>query len=79
VGVVLMSWRNGAYGPVEDIPVAQPHPDAGECSYGPGLTPKRLENAQPSDGGMYRGKSPKMTESKGLRALADELERRGPR
>ncbi|MFI6399527.1 hypothetical protein ACIBED_15575 [Rhodococcus coprophilus] len=72
-----MSWRNGAYGPVEDLPVAQGHPDAGEYSWGPGLTPKGLEHALPADGGRYRGKAPKMTEPKGLRALADELERRG--
>jgi len=31
-----MSWRNGAYGPAEDRPVAQGHPDAGEYSWGPG-------------------------------------------
>lgn len=72
-----MSWRNGAYGPVEDLPVAQGHPDAGEHSWGPGLIPQGLEDALPADGGRYRGKAPKAAETKGLRALADELERRG--
>lgn len=68
-----MSWRNGAYGPVEDRPVAQGHPDAGEYSWGPGLTPQGLEDALPADGGRYHGKTPKTAEPSGLRHLADRL------
>lgn len=71
--------RMGTYGPVEDLSIAQGHPDAGEYSWGPGLTPKGLENASPADGGMYRGKTPKIADDPNLRALADRLERRGPR
>ncbi|MDV2476405.1 hypothetical protein F8M49_15665 [Rhodococcus zopfii] len=58
---------------------AVPDPESlpGEYSWGPGLTPKGLEEVSPSDGGMYRGKTPKTTEPFGLRTLADELERRG--
>lgn len=37
VGVVMA--RMGAYGPRDDGPVAQHHPEAGEYSWGPGLTP----------------------------------------
>jgi hypothetical protein len=32
--------------------------EASEMSWGPGLTPKGLENAQPSEGGRYKGQSP---------------------
>ncbi|WP_267625801.1 hypothetical protein [Gordonia sputi] len=49
--------------------------DAGEFSWGSGLTPPGLEDAVPSEGGRYRGKAPKLpaTTGSGLRALADEL------
>ncbi len=79
MGVVLMAPRMGTYGPRDDRPVARQHPEAGEYSWGPGLTPKGLENAAPADGGMYRGKTPPVAEPPGLRALADELDRRGSR
>jgi hypothetical protein len=32
--------------------------EASEFSWGPGLTPKGLENAPPSEGGRYRGQTP---------------------
>lgn len=52
--------------------------DAGEFSWGSGLTPPGLEDAPPSEGGRYRGKAPKLpaTTGSGLRALADELDKR---
>jgi hypothetical protein len=31
---------------------------AGEFSWGPGLTPRGLEDAAPSEGGRYKGQSP---------------------
>lgn len=45
----------------------------GEYSWGPGLTPPGLEDAPPSQGGQYRGKSPVPEDDPGLRALADRL------
>lgn len=32
--------------------------EASEFSWGPGLTPKALEDAPPSQGGRYRGQAP---------------------
>lgn len=55
-----------------------PETVAGEYDWGPGLTPPGLEDAPPSEGGRYRGRSPAATDHNGLRALADELaERKG--
>lgn len=51
----------------------------GEFDWGPGLTPPGLEDAPPSEGGRYRGKTPPMTGDSGLTALADQLARRGAR
>ena len=34
------------------------NPGESEFSWGPGLVPRRKENAPPSRGGMYRGKRP---------------------
>ncbi|MDV7246757.1 MULTISPECIES: hypothetical protein [Rhodococcus] len=51
----------------------------GEFGWGPGLTPPGLEEAPPSEGGRYRGKTPPMTDDSGLTVLADELARRGRR
>lgn len=45
----------------------------GEYSWGPGLTPKGLEDAPPSEGGRYRGKAPKPADDPNLRALSDRL------
>lgn len=36
--------------------------DATEFSWGPGLVPPGCERKPPSEGGMYRGRSPDMTE-----------------
>lgn len=60
LGVVLMAPRD---------PEALP----GEYSWGPGLAPQGFEDAPPSQGGRYRGKSPATDEDKNLRALADRL------
>lgn len=53
-------------------------PDAGEMSWGPGLTPPGLEDVPPAQGGGYRGKTPRADADtgSGLRALADELAER---
>lgn len=51
-------------------------PEAGEYSWGAGLTPPGLEDAPPREGGRYRGKTPPTADHAGLRALADELEER---
>ncbi|AYA23959.1 hypothetical protein C6369_005255 [Rhodococcus rhodochrous] len=77
MGVVLMATRMGTYGPRDDRPVARQHPEAGEYSWGPGLTPKGLENALPADGGRYRGKTSPVADDPGLRALTDRLNERG--
>lgn len=61
---------------------ASPSPDFGqredkgasEFSFGPGLTPKGLENAPPSRGGRYRGKTPPMTIDPALAELQRELD-----
>ena len=45
----------------------------GEYDWGPGLTSPGLEDAPPSQGGRYRGRTPKMGDDPGLRALADRL------
>lgn len=45
----------------------------GEYSWGPGLTPQGLEDAPPSQGGRYRGKSPATEDDLNLRSLADRL------
>ncbi|MGV9713979.1 hypothetical protein ACWDTI_25345 [Gordonia sp. NPDC003424] len=54
-------------------------PDAGEMSWGRGLTPPGLEDAPPSQGGRYGGRTPKAIDPDGLRALADELDERHSR
>lgn len=51
-------------------------PDAGEFSWGAGLTPPGLDDEPPSRGGRYRGKAPATPDHTGLRALADELAER---
>ena len=51
-------------------------PDAGEMSWGPGLTPPGLEDEPPNRGGVYRGRTPRTPDHAGLRALAEELEAR---
>ncbi|MFE0751051.1 hypothetical protein [Gordonia sp. NPDC058843] len=38
--------------------------------------PSGLEDALPRQGGRYRGKTPKVADDDGLRALADELDQR---
>ncbi|GGF13078.1 hypothetical protein GCM10007298_06270 [Williamsia phyllosphaerae] len=54
--------------------------EAGELSWGPGLTPSGLQDAPLGEGGIYRGKAPAVPDGDGLRALADELAaRRGDR
>ncbi len=52
--------------------------DAGEMSWGPGLTPPGLEDVPPGEGGRYRGKAPRADADtgSGLRALAVELAER---
>lgn len=48
-------------GDYDNRPPLDPHDlpdDAGEFSWGPGLTPKGLEHAPPSQGGMCRGTTP---------------------
>lgn len=40
-----------------------PGADAGEFSWGPGLTPPGLEDAPPHEGGRYRGTTPPMQHS----------------
>lgn len=45
----------------------------GEYSWGPGLSPPGLEDAPPSQGGRYRGKSPATEGDLNLRALAERL------
>lgn len=40
----------------------------GEYSWGPGLTPQGLEDAPPSQGGRYRGKSPATEDDVNLRS-----------
>lgn len=64
------------------MPYAAPSPDFGqredkgssEFGWGPGLTPPGLENAPPSRGGRYRGKSPAMTVDPALQRIADDAE-----
>lgn len=51
----------------------------GEFDWGPGLTPPGLEDAPPSEGGRYRGKTPPTAGDPSLSALADDLARRGRR
>lgn len=53
-------------------------PEASEMSWGPGNVPPRLEDAPPNQGGVYRGKAPRLDPDtgSGLRALAGELDQR---
>ncbi|WP_043456516.1 hypothetical protein [Gordonia polyisoprenivorans] len=59
----------------------QPGVDASEMSWGDGPTPPGLEDASPSQGGVYRGKTPAIDAATGdgLRALAAELDERRSR
>ena len=49
----------------------------GEFSFGPGRVPKELEDAAPSQGGVYRGTTPPVTNP--LAALEAELAERRAR
>lgn len=73
--MVVMSGGPLAGDHQHDLPELEP----GEFSWGPGLTPPKLADAPPSQGGMYRGKTPRAEELEGLRALTDELAERRPR
>lgn len=48
----------GDYNPRHAMDMDQLDSEASQFSWGPGLTPRGLEDAPPSQGGRYRGQTP---------------------